>query len=50
MMVGATGSGKSSVLNTFVTAVTSSDRVKQIHSVTASMNKSVNHKVWQMLV
>ena len=41
MMVGATGSGKSSVLNTFVTAVTSSDRVKQ----PSSMNKSVNHKV-----
>ncbi|XP_078330483.1 interferon-induced protein 44-like [Crassostrea virginica] len=43
-MVGATGSGKSSILNTFVTAVTSSDRVKQIHRVFPSMLRNTNHE------
>lgn len=45
MMVGDTGSGKSSVLNTFATAVTNSDRVKKIHRVFPYMTKNANHKV-----
>lgn len=50
MMVGASGSGKSSIVNTFVTAVTSSDRVKQPHRVYPSRSKNAKQKVWWLFM